>query len=251
MPLDKALGLDGFNGHFLKTCWHLVKTDYYQLCAAFHSGQAQLECINDSLITLVPKVANPESISDFRPISLLNSSVKIITKLLADRLQGIILELIHKNQYGFIRNRTIQDCLAWCFEYIHQCKQSRRKVIILKLDFEKAFDTVEHSAILSILDHMGFPHTWVEWVNNILSTGASSVLLNGVLGRKFKCRRGVRQGDPLSPLIFVLAAELLQILMNRAMGQGLLNPPLPQPGVDFSIVQYADDTLLFMEADAR
>jgi retron-type reverse transcriptase len=181
-----------------------------------------LESVNDSLITLVLKNLNPKTVSDFRPISLLNSSLKIITKILADRLQQVILQLIHKNQYGFIKSRTIHDCLAWCFEYIHQCKHSRRQPIILKLDFEKTFDTVEHSAIIQILEHMGFLPRWVQWINNILSLGMFVVILNGVPGRKFKCKRGVCQGDPLSPLIFVLAAELLQILVNRAATQGLL-----------------------------
>lgn len=151
-----ASGPDGFNEHFLKKCWQLIKPDYYRLCADFHSGQVNQQSINDSLIMLVPKVLNPEIVNDFRPISLLNISLKIITKLLADRLQGVILQLIHKNQYGFIKSRMIQDCLAWCFEYIHQCKHSRWQAIILKLDFEKAFDTVEHSAIIRILEHMGF-----------------------------------------------------------------------------------------------
>jgi hypothetical protein len=148
------------------------------------------------------------------------------------------MQLIHRNQYGFIKTHTIQDCLAWCFEYIHQCKQSRREAIILKLDFEKAFDTVEHPTILQILHHMGFPDRWMSWISTTLSTGTSAVILNGVPGRKFKCKRGVRQGDPLSPLIFVLAAEWLQILVNRAASQGLL-------------IQYADDTVLVMQADAR
>lgn len=159
---------------------------------------------------LAPKNLNPETVNDFRPISLLNSSLKIITKLLVDRLQGVILQFINRNQYGFIKSQMIQDCLAWCFEYIHQCKQSRRHAIILKLDFEKAFDTMEHLTIIQILEHVGFPPRWIDWVTNILSSGTLLVILNGVPGRKFKCRRGVHQGDPLSPLIFVLVAELLK-----------------------------------------
>lgn len=112
MPPDKAPGLDGFNGHFMKRCWAIIKQDFYKLCFDFYSGDVSLESINESFITLVPKVLNPESVSDYRPISLLNSSIKLITKILADRLQSIIFQLVHSNQYGFIRGRTIQDCLA-------------------------------------------------------------------------------------------------------------------------------------------
>jgi hypothetical protein len=102
MPPDKAPGLDGFNGLFLKKCWHIVKNNLYTLCDDFYNGTVNLECINTSFITLVPKINNPEGVNDFRPISLLNGSLKILTKILTNRLQAVILKLIHQNQYGFI-----------------------------------------------------------------------------------------------------------------------------------------------------
>jgi len=85
----------------------------------------------------------------------------------------------------------------------------------------------------------------------ILNSGSSSITLNGVPGRQFKCKCGVRQGDPLSPLFFVLAAELLQFVVNDALIKGHLKLPITQPSSDFPIVQYADDTLLIMEADVN
>ena len=86
--------------------------------------------------------------NDFGPISLLNGGFKIITKLLANRLQKIILQLIHINQYGFLKNRLIQDCLGWSYQYLHQCFKSRKELLVLKLDFEKAFDIIEYQAII-------------------------------------------------------------------------------------------------------
>jgi hypothetical protein len=89
--------------------------------------------------------------------------------------------------------------LAWTFEYIHQCQQSKQEILVIKLDFTKAFDTIEHSTILLMMKHLGFNDKWLNWTSNILSTTTTSVLLNGVPGKGLACKRGVRQGDPISP----------------------------------------------------
>lgn len=110
MPSDHAPGPDGF-----KKCWRIIKGDILMLCSDFANGVLNLESITGGLITMIPKIDCPLSVNDYRPISLLNHSLKFLTKLLANRLQKVILDVVHANQYGFIKGRTIQDCLAWAF----------------------------------------------------------------------------------------------------------------------------------------
>jgi len=114
--------------------------------------------------------------------------------------------------------------------------ESQRSDPILKVDFAKAFDTVEHSSILQMMESLGFPQKWIRWVSMLFTPATLSVLLNGVPGKHFKCKKGVRQGDPLSPLLFVLAADLLQHLINQAYRLGLLQAPLPILDMDFPII---------------
>jgi hypothetical protein len=119
MPSDKSPGPDGFSGLFLKVCWPVIRYDFHRLCQEFRDGKVNLQRINDSFITLIPKISFPETANDFRPILLLNICLKLVTKLLANRLQNRILELVHVNQYGFLKTRNIQDCVGWVYEYLH------------------------------------------------------------------------------------------------------------------------------------
>jgi hypothetical protein len=249
LPNGKSPGPNDFNNEFTKKCWEVISTYYYDRFNDFYKYNIYLQSINNSHIVLVLKVDNPSKVGNFMPLSLLNSSIKLITKAMANRLQVVILKLIHQNQYGFIKSRSIEDCRAWSFEYMHICHKSKKEVVILKLNFEKTFDKIEHEVLLQVMEHKGFPSKWIRWVKDILSSGTSSVLLNGTLEKVFHCQRRVRQGDPHSPLLFVLAADLLQSIINKIKDSGLLRLPINVGYTrDFSIVQYADDTLLIMKA---
>lgn len=250
LPNNHAPGLDGFNGLFFKRCWPIIKGDFSRLLHDFCSLNIDITRINSSVVAPIPKKENPEKVDDYRPISLLNYSLKCITKIMSSRLQRVILDLVHPNQYGFIKGRTIQGCLAWAFQFLHLCHQSKKEIVILKLDFEKAFDKLEHQVILQVMKHKGFSDKWTKWIENILSSG-SSTILNGILGESFKCKRGVRQGGPLSPLLFVLATDLLQSIINNVWHMNVLKHPITDAfGGDYPILQYADDTLLILPGDA-
>ena len=107
LPNNKSPEPDGYNNEFLKASWPVIEHDFYDLCSGFYNNNCHLQSINSSYITLIPKTMNARYVNDYSPISLLNSSVKLLTKLLANRLQSSIIPLVHKNQYGFIKTRTI------------------------------------------------------------------------------------------------------------------------------------------------
>jgi hypothetical protein len=127
---------------------------FYDICQGFYDNNICLQSINNSYIMLIAKTENSSTVSDYKPISLLNSSIKQTTKILANILQTVILKMIHHNQYGFIRNRNIQDCLTWTFEYLHIChKSKKRKEMVI---------TVEREVIIWAPRHKGFLRKWVE-----------------------------------------------------------------------------------------
>jgi hypothetical protein len=112
LPNGKSPGPDGFNSDFMKKCWQIISPEFYDLCTGFYENNICLQSINGSYIVLIPKKDDPMTINDYRPISLLNSSIKLLTKILANRQQSVIMRVIHQNQYGFIKSRSIQDYLA-------------------------------------------------------------------------------------------------------------------------------------------
>jgi hypothetical protein len=107
LPIDKAPGPDGFNGLFIKKCWPMIKKDFFELFSAFYQNQIDMRCLNCAFITLVPKTNSPMSVNDYRPISLLGCTIKLITKMLANKFHKVITSMLHDNQYGFIKQRSI------------------------------------------------------------------------------------------------------------------------------------------------
>lgn len=249
-PNNRSPGPDGFTNKFFKVFLHLLKDDLVQFFSELHHNHLDLQGINTAYIALLPKKETPLELRDYRPISLVHSVPKLASKVLANRLQGRIPDLVHPLQSGFLKGRSIVENFALAAEMIQCAHKRKMPMIALKLDFQKAFDSVSWSCLLSVLEARGFPQKWIGWITSLLSTGRSSVLINGELGQPFAAKKGLRQGDSLSPYLFILVADVLQRLCCAQFQAGNLVHPLGSDSM-FPILQYADDTLLFFKGDLQ
>ncbi|GKV50143.1 hypothetical protein SLEP1_g56855 [Rubroshorea leprosula] len=213
---DKAPGPDGFNFHFIKLAWGTVGVDIINFIKEFHQNARLVKGINSSYITLVPKKKNPTSLKEFRPICTIGSMYKILAKVLANRLKKVIAKIISASQSAFIKGRQLVDCSFALNEIIHDLKIKRRKGIIFKANFEKAFDSVDWGYLDKMLSFLGFGEKWRSWIKECLRSASISILVNGSPTEEFNMQRGLRQGDPFSPYLFLIVAEGFHALLLEA-----------------------------------
>ncbi|KAJ9562981.1 hypothetical protein OSB04_008141 [Centaurea solstitialis] len=243
---SKAPGPDGLSFSFIKKFWDIVKLDIFNRVSHFESTGRLARGCNASFIALVPKVSDPLVISDFRPISLIGCLYKIIAKLLATRLASVMDTLISENQSAFISGRQILDSSLIANEVICNLKEKKMKALVFKVDFAKAFDSVNWNFLLSTMSQMGFGQKWCSWIKGCLTSASVSVLVNGSPTEEFLMERGLRQGDPLSPFLFLIVGEVLQIMVREACNKGLFKGlTLLDRKKNLSLLQYADDALFF------
>ena len=219
--LPSAPGPDGFTGRFYKACWSIIKED---IMAALHRiwgrNCRNLWLLNSAYITLLPKKSDADLVKDFRPISLVHSFAKLVTKIMANRLAGRLDEMVSPNQSAFIKKWFIQDnfmMVQQTVKFLHNHKQPR---ILLKLDITKAFDSVSWAFLLEVLRKLGFGYRWRDLVCGLLASSSTQVLLNGTPGDFIQHKRGLHQGDPLSPMLFILVMDVLNWMVTRDLKLG-------------------------------
>ena len=217
LGLNKAPEPDGMTGLFYKSYWPIVKTSVISSIQSFFKGGFMLKEFNHTNIALIPKKDNPNLVHHFRPISLTNFNYKIISKILSNKVKPILQKILSPTQLAFLKGRFIHDNTILAHEVFHSMKQKKGNggCMALKLDMKKAFDSMEWEFLLKILDPLGFHPTWVHWIHQCITTSSFSILLDGAPYGKFSPSRGLRQGDPLSPFLFILGSEIMSRLIEK------------------------------------
>ncbi|GAU26327.1 hypothetical protein TSUD_56250 [Trifolium subterraneum] len=245
----KCPGPDGINIGLFTDFWDLTKIDLLKKNSEFHRHGTPTKGLNSTFIALIPKVDSPQKVADFRPIALVNSVYKILAKVLANRLRRVIGNVVAHSQSAFVKDRQILDGILIANEVVDDAKRNRKDLLMFKVDFEKAYDSVDWGYLEKVMFKMNFPATWCRWIMECVTTATASVLVNGSPTDEFGLERGLRQGNPLSPFLFLLAAEGLNVMMNSLVSRQLSMPYGigVHNEVLISHLQFADDTLLIGE----
>jgi len=204
-----------------------------------------MDKLNNALVVLLPKKVGANCPAEFRPITMIHSFVKLISKLLALRLAPRLHELIATNQNAFIRTRSIHDNYKYLQRAAVLIRKKKVPMLLLKLDISKAFDTLSWPFLLDTLHAWGFGQTWRRWIETLLSTATSRIILNGRKGPPIRHLRGVCLGDSLSPMLFIIAMDVLHRLFQKAAADGVMRKMEP-PEIKFQCSLYADDVILFI-----
>lgn len=192
---------------------------------------------------------------DFRPISLCNVTYKIISKVLATRLKSIMSTVISENQAAFIPGRYITDNVLIAHEVLHSLRVRKRcanSYMAVKTDISKAYDRIEWDFLEAVLRKKGFHSRWIKWIMACVRSVSFSILVNGSPYGRFEVSRGLRQGDPLSPHLFILCSDVLSSLISKAHHDHKLQGiRISNGGPCITHLLFADDSLFFVKADHK
>lgn len=243
---NKAPGPYGFNAFFYQQCWDTIKQELVTAIKWLMNGGAMVRQVNHAFLVLIPKKKVTTSLTDFRPIACCTVLYKIFSKILACRLKNVLPSLVSENQGAFVPGRNIAACALLASEFLLDFNTQRgTQKACVKLDISKAYDSVQWDTLWWILQEVGFAQEWIRLVKECVSTTSFSVLVNGASAGMFRGGNGLRQGDPLSPLLFTLVMECLTLLMDEAENKMEFKTFTVKGTMVMSHIIFADDVLIF------
>ncbi|VFQ84596.1 unnamed protein product [Cuscuta campestris] len=247
---DKAPGPDGYTAAFFKNQWPTVGKDVYDAVLEFFTFGKLLKQINHAMIVLLPKSAHNPSVKDFRPIACLNVLYKIITKILARRMAPLLSALIDPALGAFVKGRSLVDNLLLAQHLIRDYAIKRcTPSCMIKLDITKAYNTVSWSFLWDVLVGLGFPTRFAGLIMECVSSASSSLMINGNCHGFFNSKRGLRQGDPMAPTLFLFCIEYLSRVLNTKAREGVFNYHKDCVELGITHLAFADDLMLFSRGD--
>ena len=190
---SKSPGPDGFNLSFIQKNWETLKEDIYAAVSQFHESGIIPKGCNASFIALIPKVRDPMKLDQYRPISLVGSCYKIISKVLSNRIKKVLPSIIDECQSAFLKGRGMLDSVLMANEIVEDIMRNKKRGLCLEVDFEKAYDSGRWEFLYDMLQRLGFHHKWIVWIRGCLESASVSVLVNGSPTKEFKPTRGLRQ----------------------------------------------------------
>eukprot|EP00253_Pinus_taeda_P033361 PITA_33361 len=245
MAKDKSPGPDGWTIELFNHFFDSIGDELTEVVdESRRKGEIHLP-FNATFIALIPKKEDAESFEDFRPISLCNCVYKIIAKIIAMRLKPILSKNISSEQFGFLDRRQIHEAIGVAQETLHSIRQTIKKGAVIKIDLSKAYDRICWTYLRMLLTHLGFKLEFIIWIMGCVTSVSLAVLINGAASSFFKGQRGLRQGCPLSPLLFLLVAEGLSRLILEAKRTGLIKGLEVAVNLFISHLLFVDDILLF------
>ena len=240
---------DGMSAIFFHKHWDIIGLSITNMVLNVLNSNMPMTKINKTNIALIPKTNRPSKMVEFRPISLCNTTYKLISKVLANRLKPILPSIITENQSAFIPNRLILDNVLVAFEFMHDLNhkvEGMDNYMSIKLDMSKAFDKDECNFIKKVMEKMGFAKKWVDLIMLCISSMSYSIIVNGEACGNISPSRGIRQGDPLSPYLFLLSAEGFSALIHKAARDNQIRGMSIGRGCPkITHLLFADDSLFF------
>ena len=250
MKGNKSIGIDWYSVEYCKTVWADIGDLLVESFNEAYATNALSETRNTSVMTLIFKKGERTNMKNYRPISLTNTDYKLLAHILANRMHQVLDKIISQDQTGYIKKRYIGTNIRKILdtaEYLRKCQNSG---ILLFLDFEKAFDTVEWPFLFRVMEKFNFGQEFVKWIKLLYKEPCAVFKNNGWISDKINLKRGIRQGCPVSALLFILVVEVLAIKLKENQYKGITIESACD-SLELKLCQYADDTCLFLKDEVQ